>query len=75
MKREINLVMNEEQQLKLQAFLDGELPEDEAREVVSLIARDEGAKALHAELKHTRQALKSSEANVQLPESREFFWS
>ncbi len=67
--------MNEEQQFKLQAFLDGELPEDEARDVVALIARDEAAKALHAELKNTRKALKIAETNVQLPESREFFWS
>ncbi len=67
--------MDLDTQLKLQAFLDGELPEAEARAMVSLIARDEEAKALHAELKNTRKALKSSEANVQMPESREFFWS
>ena len=67
--------MNEEQQLKLQAFLDGELPEAEARDVITLIARDEEAKALHAELKNTRKALKSSDVKLQLPESREFFWS
>jgi|SRR5882724_13571754 len=67
--------MTEEQQLKLQAFLDGELPEDETREIISLITRDEEAKALHAELKNTRRAIKSSEANVRLPEPREFFWS
>lgn len=67
--------MNEEQQLKLQAFLDGELPEAEARDVIALIARDEEAKALHAELKNTRKALKSSDVKLQLPESREFFWS
>ena len=43
--------------------------------MVSLIARDEEAKALHAELKNTRKALKDSPPNVKLPESREFFWS
>ncbi|HLP77339.1 MAG TPA: hypothetical protein VK327_10510 [Candidatus Paceibacterota bacterium] len=67
--------MNDEQQLKIQAFLDGELPEKEAREVSALLARDEGATALAKELRNTRQALKSSEANVRLPESREFYWS
>lgn len=67
--------MDFDTQLKLQAFLDGELPEDEARAMVSLIARDAEAKALHAELKNTRKALKASEPTVQLPESREFFWS
>jgi len=67
--------MDFDAQLKLQAFLDGELPEDEAREVVSWIARDEEAKALHAELKNTRKAMKDSEANVRLPGSRDFYWS
>jgi anti-sigma factor RsiW len=67
--------MNEEQQLKLQAFLDGELPEDEAREVSALLARDEEATALSKELRNTRQALKGSETNMRLPESREFYWS
>ena len=67
--------MDFDTQLKLQSFLDGELPEDEAREVASMIARDEEARALHAELKNTRNAVKGSKTNVQLPESREFFWS
>ncbi len=67
--------MNEEQQLKLQAFLDGELPEKEAREISAWLARDEEATALSRELRNTRQALKSSEASVRLPESREFYWS
>jgi anti-sigma factor RsiW len=67
--------MTEEQQLKIQSFLDGELPEAEAREMASWIARDADAKAMHAELKNTRKAIKASEVNVQLPESREFFWS
>jgi len=67
--------MSTEQQLKLQAFLDGELPDGEAREVAALIARDAEAARLHAELKNTRLALKGSEPGMVLPESREFFWS
>ena len=67
--------MDFDTQLKLQAFLDGELSEDEARAVASLIARDEAAKALHAELKNTRKAIKEAGANAKLPETREFFWS
>jgi len=67
--------MTTEQQLKLQAFLDGELPEGEARDVAALIARDPEAAKLHAELKNTRQALKGADAGMTLPESREFFWS
>jgi anti-sigma factor RsiW len=67
--------MTEAQQLKLQAFVDGELPEPEAREVASLIARDREATDLLNELRNTRQALKGHEAAVKLPESREFYWS
>jgi anti-sigma factor RsiW len=67
--------MTEEQQLKLQAFLDGELPENEAREIAAWVARDSEAKSLHAELKNTRRAIKESEPNVRVPESREFYWS
>jgi anti-sigma factor RsiW len=67
--------MTDEQQLKLQAFLDGELPEDEAREVAVEAARDAGAAALLKELRHTREAFKRSAPEVTLPESREFYWS
>jgi anti-sigma factor RsiW len=67
--------MNQEQQLKLQAFLDGELPEREAREILSWTQRDGAAGALLAELKNTRQAMVNSEPHLSLPESREFFWS
>jgi anti-sigma factor RsiW len=67
--------MNDDQQLKLQAFLDGELPEAEAREIANWIASDREAAALHAELKNTRQALGGFEAGIKLPESREFYWS
>jgi len=67
--------MDNEAQLKLQAYLDGELPEAEAREVANWLARDRDAAALHNELKNTRQALVGHETGIQLPESREFFWS
>lgn len=68
-------MIDRELQLKIQAFLDGELAEDEAREVAALIARDREAAALHAELKNTRQALVGAEQGIALPESREFYWS
>src|SRR3954454_4948454 len=67
--------MKYEQQLKLQAFLDGELEESESREVANWLARDQEAASLLAELRHTRQALVGFETGVQLPETREFFWS
>jgi len=67
--------MNEAEQLKLQAFLDGELPEREAREILALTQRDKDAAALLAELRNTRQALTRGESQPALPESREFYWS
>jgi len=62
-------------QLRIQAFLDGELNESQARDVAALIAADREAAALHAELKHTRQALAGAEAGIKVPETREFYWS
>ena len=67
--------MDYDSQLKLQALLDGELPEAEASEVAKWLARDPEAAALRAELRNTREALAGFEAGIQLPESREFFWS
>src|SRR6476646_9234604 len=67
--------MIEEQQLKLQAFLDGELPEKDAREVAAWLARDAEATDLLAELRNTRKALVDFEPGLKLPESREFYWS
>jgi anti-sigma factor RsiW len=67
--------MNAEQQLKLQAFVDGELPETEARDIAAWVARDADATALVKELRNTRHALSTFEPDLKLPESREFFWS
>lgn len=67
--------MNKEQQLKLQAFLDGELPESEAREILSWTQRDGAAAALLTELRNTRAAVTQAEPHLSLPESREFLWS
>ena len=67
--------MNEELQIKVQAFLDGELSEAEAREIGSLIASDADVAALHKELKHTRAALAGFERRILVPETREFYWS
>ena len=67
--------MTQEQQLKLQALLDGELSEREAREILVLTQRDSAAAALLSELKNTRQVMAKSEPHLSMPESREFFWS
>ena len=67
--------MDYDAQLKLQAYLDGELSESEAKEVAKWLAQDQEAVLLHSELKNTRQALAAGEKPFTLPESREFFWS
>jgi hypothetical protein len=67
--------MDRDEQLKLQAFLDGELREGEASEAARWVARDREAAAMLEELRHTREALAGFEGGIQLPESREFFWS
>jgi anti-sigma factor RsiW len=67
--------MDHDQELKLQAFLDEELSETEARDAASWLAQDQEATLLLAELRNTRQAMARFEAGVRLPESREFYWS
>lgn len=62
-------------ELKLQALLDGELDGREAREVEALLTQDTQSAALMQELKWTRGALVGNEAELKLPETREFFWS
>ena len=67
--------MDHNAQLKVQAWLDGELSEAEARKVAKWLEQDGDAAALAGELRNTRQALTGFETEVRLPESREFFWS
>jgi anti-sigma factor RsiW len=67
--------MDDNIQLQVQAWLDGELPEAEARRVAARVAQDRETAALAEELRNTRQALAGFEAEIRLPESREFYWS
>lgn len=67
--------MNTEVQLKLQAWLDGELSAAEVKVVERLLQSDSQAAALLAELRNTRTALGEFDHDVKLPESREFYWS
>jgi len=62
-------------QLRLQAYLDGELSASEAKEVSDVLAKDPESAALVTELRQTSQALAGFEEGLKLPESREFFWS
>ncbi len=67
--------MNNDQELKLQAFLDGELPARERPAVADWLAADAEARALQQEWALARSALAGGEPPRPLPESREFYWS
>jgi len=67
--------MKPELQLKLQACVDGELSEREARDVMAAIGNDAEAQALLHELKATAAVLRDNEPQIVVPESREFYWS
>ena len=66
---------NLEQELKLQAYLDGELPAAEAAAVERWLDQDAEMLALATELRHTKSALATGEPEVKCPETREFYWS
>lgn len=67
--------MNRDLELKLQAYVDGELPERAARSLEKWIAEDKEAEALVAELKTAKAVLAGNEPEFSVPESREFYWS
>ena len=67
--------MNEEIKLKLQAHLDGELSEREARGISKQLSNDSAVRSLFAELQFTKTALCGNELELKLPETREFYWS
>lgn len=67
--------MNIRQQLKVQAYLDGELSPHAARQVESLLRHDREAKRLYASLKETRKILRKNEGPVALPVSGDYYWS
>ena len=67
--------MKHDLELKVQAWVDGELSERETARIGEWIARDPEASALAAELQDAKQVVASSELSFALPESREFYWS
>lgn len=67
--------MNLEQQLKLQAWVDGELPQGEAPQMAAFVQEQSAAQALVAELRVTKAFLAGNEPAVKLPESGDFYWS
>ena len=67
--------MNHDFELKIQAWLDGELSDQEAARVADLVAHDAKASALALELGTIRTAMAGNELPAPLPETREFHWS
>lgn len=67
--------MKTELQLKLQAYLDGELAGREARQVAAWLKEDREAQGLRDELRQTQSLLQGNEPEINVPESREFYWS
>jgi anti-sigma factor RsiW len=64
-----------ETKLKLQAYVDNELSDREARDIAARIERDAEARTLCAELTKLRTLVAAHELEVRVPESREFYWS
>lgn len=67
--------MNTNQQLEIQAHVDGQLPEADARRVERQIADDRDVAALAAELRFVRDTVRSAEPERAVPETREFYFS
>jgi anti-sigma factor RsiW len=67
--------MKHEVELKIQGYLDNQLPAAERREIAELINLDSEAKSLHEALAATRTLLVGNEPEYKLPEAREFYWS
>ncbi|MDQ6633058.1 MAG: hypothetical protein M3Y82_15100 [Verrucomicrobiota bacterium] len=65
--------MNDE--LKIQACLDGELSAREARQITERLSSENEARELFAELQFTKTALAGNELELKLPETRDFYWS
>ena len=62
-------------ELKLQAWLDAELPAAEAEQMRRRAATDPEAARLLAELQNIKTALLQNETTVTVPETRPFYWS
>lgn len=67
--------MNQEAKFKLQAYLDQECTQVDAPALAAWLDQDPEARALSAELSEVKRFLAGNELEVNLPESREFYWS
>ena len=67
--------MKQEDRLKIQAWLDGELAPKESARIADLIDNDLEAKELSEDLRAMQKALEVGEKTAVLEDSREFYWS
>jgi anti-sigma factor RsiW len=67
--------MNREIELKLQAYLDGELTTADAQVMDAQIKANPEIRDLAAELQWTKAALRGNDLERRVPDSREFYWS
>jgi len=67
--------MNWEQQLELQAWVDGELSAGDARRVSAFADAHADARALVTELRMAKAFIAPNEFEVKVPDTREFYWS
>jgi len=67
--------MNQNLELKLQSWVDGELTASEARGVGRELEGNVQASRLVAELQSIKTALAGNELALTVPETREFYWS
>jgi anti-sigma factor RsiW len=67
--------MNEQTNLKLQAYLDGELPPAERQQMAAWLEQDAEARALLAELGRTAAVVADFGRELKLPEAPDFYWS
>jgi anti-sigma factor RsiW len=68
-------MIHEATQLKLQAYLDGELTGSAARGVAEWLDQDAEAQGLCAELQRTKALLAAGELERPVPQSCEFYWA
>ena len=67
--------MKQEDRLKIQAWLDGELAPQESARIADLIDRDLEARELANDLRAVKKALEIGENKTVLDDTREFYWS
>ena len=67
--------MKNDANVKLQAYVDGELPSPDRKVIEELLASDPKTQLLHRELRAVKALLVEGELTLKLPESREFYWS